>query len=63
MKRFLPYLAFFEYLFKNITYYKLTVNSFFLVLLLRDKVLPVELILLNLDVGAKGGIGGDKHDL
>ena len=41
----------------------LTVNNFFFVLLLRDKVLPVELILLNRDVGANGGIGGDRVDL
>ena len=41
----------------------LTVSNFFFVLLLRDKVLPVELILLNRDVGANGGIGGDRVDL
>ena len=41
----------------------ITVSIFFLVRLLSDKVLPEELILRNLDVGANGGIGGERHDL
>ena len=40
---------------------KLTVRIFFFVLPLSDKVL--ELIRLNLAVGAKGGMGGERADL
>ena len=38
-----------------------TVKIFFLVRLLSDKTL--ELIRFNFEVGANGGMGGDRHDL